>query len=656
MITPLFLFFLTLGIHPQVQACGGEYTALTGLILSPLYPSQYPPDQDCVYIIRAPTGYRITLTFDSFDVAGDWSSCKQDYIQIKDGESGTSPFLSIYCNTTAYPRRSTSNTMWIRFHSDSTQSGGGFHASYTAAIIPLKFLLITESNLPWYVGIRNIDIDTNTLFDIPLEGLKGPAGVDYDPMTGRVYWTDNGEQTIRASNLNGSDARLVRYLGLASVPDGLCVDALSRLIFYTDAGNKVIGMITMYSNTHRIVINSSLDMPKDIELDKRNGVIYWSDRGATPTIERANYDGTGRQTLVSGGEYLKQPNAIALDTVEGRLYWADGGTQKVGWVDLEGRKTSVILPQPGLVYHGMDLYLNDFFVTDWSFLNLNKTIKTRIVRYGKDGSNGRSIFGQPSKLNDIRVYAEEIEDKGPNGCGSNNGGCSYICVPTPGNRSKCLTEDGGSTKTESPTTGISTKAMDLVTPSSTSDPSISSEAESVSTNTKIIITVCVVAAVVGIAVIIALVVFRKRRQVTWEHAFFRMIRCAGQNNSQEHGDSTQRSNTPDVPLESLPATTNNISIVNNQHNDQSSQSGYREGNSNDTGETRVKQGLIIENWSIPTQEGDNSHSNSQEVSVDDNSAMPYRCEHSRASECVNHRWPASSQQDSLLLLDEYKVY
>ncbi|XP_025082132.1 low-density lipoprotein receptor-related protein 5-like [Pomacea canaliculata] len=188
--------------------------------------------------------------------------------------------------------------------------------------------------------------------------------------------------------------------------------------------------------------------------------MYWSDRGATPTIERANYDGTGRQTLVSGGEYLNQPNAIALDTVEGRLYWADGGTQKVGWVDLDGRKTSVILQQPGSVFNGLDLYLNDFFVTDWSFQNLNQTIKTRLYRYGKDGSNGRNIFNHLLKLNDIRVYAEETEDKGPNGCGHNNGGCSYICVPTPGNKSKCLTEDGGSTKSESPTIGSSTKASD----------------------------------------------------------------------------------------------------------------------------------------------------------------------------------------------------
>ena len=32
----------------------------------------------------------------------------------------------------------------------------------------------------------------------------------------------------------------------------------------------------------------------------------------------------------------------------------------------------------------------------------------------------------------------------PNGCGNNNGGCSVICIPLPGNSSKCACPDGQS--------------------------------------------------------------------------------------------------------------------------------------------------------------------------------------------------------------------
>lgn len=39
--------------------------------------------------------------------------------------------------------------------------------------------------------------------------------------------------------------------------------------------------------------------------------MYWTDWGSSPKIEKANYDGTNRQTIINTG--LGFPNAIALD-------------------------------------------------------------------------------------------------------------------------------------------------------------------------------------------------------------------------------------------------------------------------------------------------------------------------------------------------------
>src|SRR4029077_17530164 len=51
-------------------------------------------------------------------------------------------------------------------------------------------------------------------------------------------------------------------------------------------------------------------------------VIYWTETFGGPEIARANADGTGHQTLVTG---LKQPTGIALDVAGGKMYWADLG-------------------------------------------------------------------------------------------------------------------------------------------------------------------------------------------------------------------------------------------------------------------------------------------------------------------------------------------
>lgn len=54
-------------------------------------------------------------------------------------------------------------------------------------------------------------------------------------------------------------------------PQGLAVDSKSRLLFYTDAGTNVIGMLTLSGLYHKYLIDTELEQPRDIVLDNRNG-------------------------------------------------------------------------------------------------------------------------------------------------------------------------------------------------------------------------------------------------------------------------------------------------------------------------------------------------------------------------------------------------
>lgn len=55
----------------------------------------------------------------------------------------------------------------------------------------------------------------------------------------------------------------------------------------------------------------------------------------------------------------------------GRLYWADGGTHKIGWVDLTGTNTSVIVTVEGSLFYGMDICQNDLFIADWQSVDFH---------------------------------------------------------------------------------------------------------------------------------------------------------------------------------------------------------------------------------------------------------------------------------------------
>ena len=61
--------------------------------------------------------------------------------------------------------------------------------------------------------------------------------------------------------------------------------------------------------------------------------IYWANVDENSEIQRADSDGAGILTLVSG---LDTPLGIAIDENDGKLYWADNGTGKIHRANLDG--------------------------------------------------------------------------------------------------------------------------------------------------------------------------------------------------------------------------------------------------------------------------------------------------------------------------------
>lgn len=93
----------------------------------------YRNDSNCKWIIVAPSGSIVELTFDSFDLAN--MNCHYDYIEIYDNiiisnATTTSP-IGRYCGNAKPPiTMSTSNALTIVFKSDPRFNGQGFLAKY----------------------------------------------------------------------------------------------------------------------------------------------------------------------------------------------------------------------------------------------------------------------------------------------------------------------------------------------------------------------------------------------------------------------------------------------------------------------------------------------------------------------------------------------
>uniref|UniRef100_A0A672RLV7 Metalloendopeptidase n=1 Tax=Sinocyclocheilus grahami TaxID=75366 RepID=A0A672RLV7_SINGR len=110
--------------------CGGEVKKDNGQIQSPNYPDDYRPNKVCVWKITVAQGYHVGLTFQSFEIERH-DNCAYDYLEVRDGNSESSPLLGRFCG---YDKpddiKSSSNQIWMKFVSDGSVNKAGFAANF----------------------------------------------------------------------------------------------------------------------------------------------------------------------------------------------------------------------------------------------------------------------------------------------------------------------------------------------------------------------------------------------------------------------------------------------------------------------------------------------------------------------------------------------
>ncbi|XP_026519701.1 suppressor of tumorigenicity 14 protein homolog [Notechis scutatus] len=109
--------------------CGGWYVSWNGSVISPYYPSYYPPNIDCHWIIRAPLpGYRLMLKIIVIQIqeqSPGSKKCDKDWLAI-DGVR--------YCKAIAEENRvkEYGYSISISFHSDELVTHRGFYIEFRA--------------------------------------------------------------------------------------------------------------------------------------------------------------------------------------------------------------------------------------------------------------------------------------------------------------------------------------------------------------------------------------------------------------------------------------------------------------------------------------------------------------------------------------------
>jgi hypothetical protein len=194
---------------------------------------------------------------------------------------------------------------------------------------------------------------------------------------GRVVWTEADAQVIRSSNLDGSGVTTL----YASPGNGLFAieldEAAGKLYFTSDStvGGGIFRMNLDGTGVESLVTGG---LALGLTLDPAANRMYWTDFTLSAArIRSANLDGSSQTTLVSG---LVDPIDIVVDPGAGRLYWTDLTAGKIvtSMVDGSGVADLVTgLPFPT----GIDIDVEN----GWLYYALGGTGELRRVGLGGAG-------------------------------------------------------------------------------------------------------------------------------------------------------------------------------------------------------------------------------------------------------------------------------
>lgn len=157
----------------------------------------------------------------------------------------------------------------------------------------------------------------------------------------RLFLLDLGGGRVLSCNPDGSDLKTI-VTEARKLPDGVVVDVEAGHIYWTNMGSVGTSDGSIFranldgKHLRTIVPEGRTHTPKQLQLDKKNGKLYWSDREGM-RVMRANLDGSGIETLIETGHGDEDRRdarnwcvGIALDVNGGHVYWTQKGPDNAG--------------------------------------------------------------------------------------------------------------------------------------------------------------------------------------------------------------------------------------------------------------------------------------------------------------------------------------
>uniref|UniRef100_A0A673BTW4 Low density lipoprotein receptor-related protein 1Aa n=1 Tax=Sphaeramia orbicularis TaxID=375764 RepID=A0A673BTW4_9TELE len=235
--------------------------------------------------------------------------------------------------------------------------------------------------------------------------------------------------TQRCINTHGSFHCLcVEGFQLSPENPTICKSTSDEEPFLIFANRYYLRKLSLDGSNYTLLKQFGLNNAVALDFDYRQ-YLYWSDWGDSPHIGRIGMDGTNRSVIVE--DKITWPNGLTLDFINDRIYWADAREDYIAFASLDGTNRHIVLTQDIPHIFAMTLFEEYIYWTDWETKSINRAHKT----LGTNKSLLISTLHRPMDIHIFHPYRQPGVADHP--CQVNNGGCSNLCLLSPGGGYKC---------------------------------------------------------------------------------------------------------------------------------------------------------------------------------------------------------------------------
>uniref|UniRef100_A0A8C1SK69 Low density lipoprotein receptor-related protein 1Ba n=1 Tax=Cyprinus carpio TaxID=7962 RepID=A0A8C1SK69_CYPCA len=271
--------------------------------------------------------------------------------------------------------------------------------------------------------IRKISLDGSN-YTLLKQGLSNVISLDFDYRKELIYWIDTSRPSGRRINrmrLNGSDLKVVHR---TSVPSALTVDWIGKNLYWCDGERKTLEVAKANGLYPAVLLRTGLRNPTALALDTHMGYVFWIDCCEQPQIGRIGMDGNKPRVIID--TEIHAPSALTIDHINKRIYWADENHI----FNISQSQFPVPIKDIGGIT-GITLFEDFIYWSDQKSKTLSRAHKT-------SGDQHTELLSSWQTIRDIKVYHPLRQPDVPkHQCQVTNGGCSHLCLLSPGGGYKC---------------------------------------------------------------------------------------------------------------------------------------------------------------------------------------------------------------------------